>query len=161
MKLKFTILFLSVLLLASCKEEKHNVLRNGRVVEVDGPMPPPPPPIPSKRIPPADGKYPEMTFVETEFDFGAIEPGDKVTHEFSFKNTGKADLLISDARGSCGCTVPEYPKEAIAPGAGGKITVTFNSAGKHGKQHKTVTLFTNTAKEREQLSIKTSINPGS
>lgn len=157
MKMRFFTLSLFVLLLASCKEERHNVIRNGRVVEVDGPASA----IPAKRTPPADGKYPEMTFAETEFDFGDIAPGDKVTHEFSFKNTGEADLVISDARGSCGCTVPEYPKEAIAPGAGGKITVTFNSAGKHGKQHKTVTLFTNTAKEREQLQIKTSINPGS
>ena len=112
------------------------------------------------RTPPADGKYPAMTFTETKFDFGDMESGDKVTHEFAFKNTGEADLVISNAYGSCGCTVPEYPKEAIAPGHDGKITVTFNSAGKHGKQHKTVTLVTNTEKEKEQLQITANINHG-
>lgn len=108
----------------------------------------------------ADGKYPVMTFAETKHDFGDIATGDKVTHEFSFKNTGEADLVISNALGSCGCTVPEYPKEAIAPGASGEITVTFNSTGKHGKQHKTVTLSTNTVKGKEQLEITANINEG-
>ena len=109
---------------------------------------------------PADGKYPSMSFTETKFDFGDIKSGDKVTHEFSFKNNGEADLVISKAYGSCGCTVPEYPKEAITPGSEGKITVTFNSAGKHGKQHKTVTLVTNTVNEKEQLEITANINQG-
>ena len=107
-----------------------------------------------------DGKYPEMTFTEEEFDFGDIKQGEKVSHEFIFENTGEAELLISKAKGSCGCTVPEYTKDAIAPGGSGTIKVTFNSAGKHGKQHKTITLSTNTKKGKELLHVKTNINSG-
>lgn len=150
----------AVLLIACGKSEKHKVYRNGAVVEVDGPMPTPPKAVQHKRIPPVDGKYPAMTFTETEFDFGEIRQGDKVSHEFSFKNTGEADLLISEAYGSCGCTVPEFPKEAIKPGERGTIKVTFDSAGKLGRQQKKVTLVTNTEAEKEYLQIKVNINKG-
>jgi hypothetical protein len=84
-----------------------------------------------------------MTFDEMEFNFGTIKQGDIVTHEFKFKNTGKEPLIISEAHGSCGCTVPEYPKEPIKPNGTGVIKVTFNSAGKMGAQDKTVTLSYN------------------
>jgi hypothetical protein len=120
-----------------------------------------PPPETNKALtpaPPADGKYPEMTFATTKHDFGLINQGDRVTYSFSFKNTGKADLIITSAKGSCGCTIPQYPKEPIKPGASGKIEVSFNSSGKHGEQHKSVTLTTNTAKGQEMLNITASIN---
>ena len=110
--------------------------------------PPPPPP---------DGKYPKMTFASNEHDFGTINKGDKVDYAFTFKNTGEADLIITNAKGSCGCTIPEYPKEPIKPGESGKIKVSFNSAGKNGQQHKTVTLTTNTASGKETLDVKASI----
>lgn len=161
MKKKLICLFAMAIAIfaTSCeKKETHKVYQNGRVVELDGPMPEAP--GKKKRTPPADGKYPAMTFTETEFDFGDIRQGDKVTHEFEFKNTGEAELLIEHAIGSCGCTVPEYPKEALKPGESGKIKVTFNSAGKHGRQHKTVTLTTNTENEKEKLQIKANINGG-
>ncbi len=104
------------------------------------------------------GQLPAMTFSDTEHDFGDINQGDKVSYDFEFKNTGGSDLLISNAVGSCGCTVPQYPKEAIKPGASGKIMVTFNSTGKHGEQHKSVTLSTNTEKGSEILKITANIN---
>lgn len=106
---------------------------------------------------PVDGKYPVITFKETEFDFGDIEQGDKVEHTFEFTNTGEADLLISTARASCGCTVPEFTEEAVKPGKSGKIKVTFNSAGKKGPTTKTITVVCNTANENEILTIKTNI----
>lgn len=109
-----------------------------------------------KKIP-ADGKYPVITFKETEFDFGDIKQGDKVEHTFEFTNTGEADLLITTARASCGCTVPEFTEEAIKPGKSGKIKVTFNSAGKKGPTTKTITVVCNTANENEILTIKTNI----
>lgn len=109
-----------------------------------------------KKIP-ADGKYPVITFKETEFDFGDIKQGDKVEHTFEFTNTGEADLLISTARASCGCTVPEFTEEAVKPGKSGKIKVTFNSAGKKGPTTKTITVVCNTANENEILTIKTNI----
>jgi hypothetical protein len=161
---KISLFAIALLIMAvSCKKEekKIRVYRNGRIIEIDAPASPLPDIKHKKSTPPADGKYPEMSFPETEFDFGDINPGDKVTHYFSFENTGEADLVISEAVGSCGCTVPEYPKEAIKPGGTGKIKVTFNSSGKHGIQHKTVTLTTNTETEKEKLHIKASINGGS
>ena len=89
----------------------------------------------------SDASGPIITFDKTEHDFGTINEGDKVTTEFNFTNTGKEDLIIVDARGSCGCTVPQYPKNTpIAPGASGKILVSFDSSNKPGLQQKSVTL---------------------
>jgi hypothetical protein len=110
-----------------------------------------------EKVVPIDGKYPVMTFKEAEFDFGDIKQGDKVEHTFEFENTGEADLLISTVRASCGCTVPEYTKEAIKPGESGKVKVTFNSSGKKGRTTKTITVVSNTANENEILKIKTNI----
>lgn len=73
------------------------------------------------------GKLPEFTFQEEEFDFGLIQEGEVVTHDFKFTNTGEVPLVISAANGSCGCTVPEYPRTPIAPGAEAVIHVSFDS----------------------------------
>lgn len=89
---------------------------------------------------------PVMKFEEMEYNFGTIKQGESVTHEFKFKNTGKEPLLINTAVGSCGCTVPEYPKEPIKPNGSGVIKVTFNSTGKSGPQDKTVTITYDTDK---------------
>jgi hypothetical protein len=101
-----------------------------------------------------------MTFDKISHDFGTIEEGEKVTTQFSFTNTGKSDLIIVDARGSCGCTVPEYPKNTpIKPGDSQTITVSFDSSNKPGVQQKSVTLSANTASGREMLRIKANVNP--
>ena len=103
---------------------------------------------------------PVMTFDKVVHDFGTINEGDKVTTVFNFTNTGNEDLIIVDARGSCGCTVPQYPKNtAIAPGATGEITVSFDSSNKPGNQQKSVTLSANTASGREMLRIKSQVTP--
>ena len=108
----------------------------------------------------SDASGPIITFDKTEHDFGTINEGDKVTTEFNFTNTGKEDLIIVDARGSCGCTVPKYPKNTpIAPGASGKILVSFDSSNKPGLQQKSVTLSANTASGREMLRIKSNVTP--
>ncbi|WP_284651237.1 DUF1573 domain-containing protein [Flavobacterium terrisoli] len=106
---------------------------------------------------PADGKYPEMAFENEEHDFGTIKQGDKVVHDFKFENTGEADLTITAARGSCGCTVPEYPKTPIKAGASGNIKVSFDSKGKHGETSKTVTIMCNTKEGNKILTIKANI----
>jgi hypothetical protein len=156
---KHIVFLLACVLVLSCqKKEQHIEIKNGRRIIVDGPKPPRHGKVEQKRIPPADGKYPAMTFAETEHDFGDIKQGDKVTYFFEFKNTGEADLLISDAHGSCGCAVPEYPKEAIKPGQSEKIKVSFDSKGKMGEQHKTVTLMTNTEAGAEKIKIQANIN---
>jgi hypothetical protein len=94
-----------------------------------------------------------IEFAETEFNFGKIKQGEKVTHIFKFKNAGQHDLIIANAYGSCGCTVPEYPKEPLKPGAEGEIKVTFNSEGKQGEMHKNVTLQANTVTHSDQLFL--------
>lgn len=106
-------------------------------------------------VAPADNKNAaEMTFDVEEFNFGTIKQGESVTREFIFSNTGKEDLIISNAQGSCGCTVPVYPKEAIKKGEKGTIKVTFNSAGKMGMQDKTVTITSNAKNSPRILHLK-------
>jgi len=95
-----------------------------------------------------------MTFEKDVFDFGTIKQGDKVEHTFEFTNTGTEPLIISEAHGSCGCTVPEWPKEPIAKGKKGKIQVTFNSAGKLNMQDKTVTINSNASNSPVVLHLK-------
>ena len=107
-----------------------------------------------ERVIPADGKYPVMTFEKTEHDFGTIAAESKVNYSFQFKNTGEADLIITRAVGSCGCTIPEYPKTPIKVGESAKIDVSFNSAGKHGNQQKSITIYTNSKAGVESLLIK-------
>ncbi|MBK7887733.1 MAG: DUF1573 domain-containing protein [Bacteroidetes bacterium] len=96
----------------------------------------------------------EMVFDAEEFNFGTIKQGESVTHEFSFTNNGKEDMIITNAQGSCGCTVPQYPKEPIKKGATGSIKVTFNSAGKMGMQDKTVTITSNAKNSPRILHLK-------
>lgn len=100
---------------------------------------------------------PTMDFDKTTYDFGTIQQGEKVSTTFAFTNSGKAPLLIRDAHASCGCTVPDYPKQPIAPGGRGRIEVTFNSFGKKGRQNKTVTLLTNTEAGKEYVRIKANV----
>lgn len=99
-------------------------------------------------------KLPHFEFVEEVKEFGTITQGEVVSTSFRFKNVGQSDLIISSAQGSCGCTVPEWPKEPIKPGAEGVINVTFNSNGKHGMQNKTVTLVANTIPNTKVIAIK-------
>jgi hypothetical protein len=101
----------------------------------------------------ADVPVSEIKFEKDTFNFGEVLEGEKVSHSFVFTNTGDNELLISNARGSCGCTVPEWPKEPIAPGKTGKIDVVFNSEGKPGNAIKSVTVNTNTEPATHQLFI--------
>jgi Protein of unknown function (DUF1573) len=98
-----------------------------------------------------------ITFTEVEHDFGTITQGEKVSHAFKFKNTGSTDLLIISAQGSCGCTVPSYPREPIVPGKEANVDVVFDSDGKSGKVEKTVTLLTNCVPNTNVLTIHASI----
>jgi len=104
------------------------------------------------------GPLTTLEFAETSFDYGEIMEGEKVVHNYAFTNTGKEPLIISNAKGSCGCTVPDWPREPIAPGASGEIKVQFDSKGK-GKvegaaQSKRVTITANTDPANTYLTIK-------
>ena len=109
----------------------------------------------------ANGKtnsdLPEITFEELEYDFGKMTQGEQVSHDFIFKNTGNKNLVISGASGSCGCTIPKWPKEPVKSGIGGKINVVFNSEGKSGFQEKTITIVTNCEPATRILKIKAEI----
>lgn len=97
----------------------------------------------------------EMTFAETEHDFGTINDGVMASHTFTFTNTGKAPLVISDARADCGCTVPSWTKDPVLPGEEGKIDVKYNSSGRGGQTvSKTVTVIANTEPSDNKLTIK-------
>jgi hypothetical protein len=106
-----------------------------------------------------DSTFPVMDFDETEYDFGTLTEGQKVSKEFTFTNSGKSDLIISNAQGSCGCTIGEFPKEPIKPKEKGVIKVSFNSTGKHGLQEKSVSLYTNTKNRVELLKIHADVIP--
>lgn len=97
---------------------------------------------------------PDFKFEIETYDFGTIKQGDKVTHDFDFVNSGKEPLIITEAHGSCGCTVPQWPKEAVAKGAKSTIHVEFNSTGKMGMQDKTVTITSNSKSGQKVLHLK-------
>ncbi len=96
---------------------------------------------------------PAMTFEATEVDYGIIQQNAEPYREFRFTNTGDEPLIISNARGSCGCTVPEWPKEPIPPGESNVIKVRY-ATNRIGKFSKTVTLTTNDAGGQHVLRIK-------
>ena len=97
-----------------------------------------------------DGSF---NWAETSFDFGKIKVNKPVTHEFSFINAGDAPLVITSVQASCGCTVAKYSKDAIAPGASGYVTATYNAA-RVGVFTKTVTVNANTGSGAVVLTIK-------
>jgi hypothetical protein len=89
----------------------------------------------------------KMKFKKMVHDFGRMKEGEKREYDFAFTNTGKEDLYIEDCKGSCGCTVPEWPKEAIKPGQSASINVKFDSTKKEKDQEKSVTITANTEPE--------------
>ncbi len=118
-------------------------------------------PAASNTVQPEAPKGPTTTieWEETEFDFGIVEDGEKVNHTYKFTNTGNEPLVITNAKGSCGCTVPQWPKEPIAPGASDEIKVEFNSKKKTGKQQKRVTVEANIPGGKTFLTIKGEVKP--
>ncbi|MGB4774520.1 MAG: DUF1573 domain-containing protein [Daejeonella sp.] len=92
-------------------------------------------------------------FEKEAYDFGQISEGEKVSYDFRFKNIGKNPLIISAASATCGCTIPEYPKEPVAPGKEGIIHVVFNSTGKRGMQNKVITIQANTIPQNTELHL--------
>ena len=103
------------------------------------------------------GPTTSIEYVETTHDFGEVQEGEKVRHVYKFTNTGNEPLVISNAKGSCGCTVPDWPREPIAAGASGEIVVEFDTKGKgsaEGKsQTKRVTVTANTDPVNTFLTI--------
>jgi hypothetical protein len=155
MKAMLLFLGLGCLLLAGCQTEEKKV----EGIQADGKI------SSIIRNPiSADGKIDtvnvaRLEFSEPDFDFGIVDEGDVVQHVFTFTNTGKIPLLISHAKSTCGCTVPEWPEEPIEPGESGEITVEFNTKNKKNKQVKPVTITANTYPADTKVYLRGFVNP--
>ncbi len=137
---RFFLMLLSTALLVACQGEKKEGLSTADI-SING----------DKSL------LPVIQFTETSHDFGKITQGEKVSYSFKFTNTGKSNLIIASAQGSCGCTVAQPPKEPIAPGKEGSIDVVFNSDGKAGKVDKQVTVRTNCEPPTQILTISAEV----
>lgn len=118
---------------------------------------------PALNLYPAESPGPEsltiISFDNLKHDFGRISEGEKVHTVFKFKNKGKMPLIIAGAQGSCGCTVPQWPREPVQPGEIGEIYVEFDSHGKQGQTDKTVTVTANTKPAATMLTILATVIP--
>lgn len=101
----------------------------------------------------------KIEFEEDSYDFGEVDEGEVVTHVYKFTNTGKVPLVINNARSTCGCTVPSWPKDPIPPGEGGEIEVRFNTKNKKEKQQKPVTITANTYPSNTKVFLSGYVNP--
>jgi hypothetical protein len=99
-----------------------------------------------------------IKFDKEVYDFGECTEGDKIKKTIEFTNTGKLPLVINQAFGSCGCTIPTYDKEPVAPGQKGKIEVEFNSTGKPGANTKSVMVEANTNPPVTTVSFSVKVN---
>ena len=107
-----------------------------------------------------ESNYAEITFDRVFHDFGMISEGEIVKTIFKFKNTSENDLYIVDALGSCGCTVPKYPKNLpIKPGETGEIEVNFDTNGRPDLQQKMVKVSANTPSGGQLLRIQAFVEP--
>ncbi len=136
---------ISMMAFTSCKDNASNKIKSDNVAE-------------AAQRDEVGKKVPVMEFEESEHDFGTIEQGTPQETAFKFKNTGNAPLIITNATSSCGCTVPNPPKEPIAPGETGELIVKFNGSGQN-QVSKTITVTANTEKGSEMLRIKAFVNP--
>lgn len=145
----FLIAFFSSFFFISCETDPSKKIKEANVIST------------KERLENSED-FPVIEFDKNNHDFGEISEGDIAETEFVFTNVGESDLIISDASGSCGCTVPDYPKNTpIKPGESGKIVVKFDSNNRPGLQRKAVTLITNTAKGKQILNIKSIVIPKS
>ena len=103
-------------------------------------------------------KTPEITFEKLVHDYGQIYQGENGECEFVFKNTGKAELVLTNCRSSCGCTVPSWPKDPIPPGKKAVIKVKYNTQ-RIGQINKTITVESNAVNDRVVLKITGNVNP--
>lgn len=136
---------IAILGLVSCKENAANKINTENVA------------VAAERDAAAK-QVPVMTFDKSEHDFGSIAQNTPQETTFTFTNTGNAPLIITDAKSTCGCTVPTWTKDPIAPGATGELLVKFNGSGQN-QVTKTITVTANTEKGQELLRIKAFVNP--
>jgi hypothetical protein len=99
-----------------------------------------------------------ITWEKSTHDFGDVFQGDKVEHTYQFTNTGNQDLVITNVEVTCGCTTPKgWPRDPIAPGGTGELSVAFDSAGKIGKQNKVITITSNSVGTLNQVMFTATV----
>lgn len=162
----FAFFCLLILAATACKDrdaEKKIAQLESRLAELEGKKTPD---ATSTAVPAAtapetkpEGPLPTMEFAVIDHDFGTINEGDIVEHTYSFKNTGAAPLIIQNAQGSCGCTVPDWSKEPIPVGGTGFVKAKFDTNGKPNAQNKTVTVTANTWPKQTVLRFKAMVLP--
>jgi hypothetical protein len=103
--------------------------------------------------------FPSISFDKTLHDFGDITNGTPVETIFSYTNSGRSPLVVTDIKSTCGCTVPQgWSKSPLMPGESSQFSVKFNGKGSN-KVSKTITLTTNTENGREQVRITAFVKP--
>lgn len=147
------ILWLSFIILASCgdnpKTEESNELQGKLSADLVN--------NPNSLESTNTSDIPVISFADTLHDFGRIKEGESVEYEFSFTNKGEKDLIITEAKGSCGCTVPSIPSQPIKQGEQASIKVTFNSQGKKGYNEKSVVVISNANPSVSNLYIQAEV----
>ncbi len=116
-------------------------------------------PISEDKLSKPAGPKTTITFAEYEHDFGSIAQNSSHKYVYSFTNTGKEPLVITNAKGSCGCTVPRWPKEPIAPGEKGEIEIVYKPGKQKNKQSKTITITANTEPANTLLKVNANVIP--
>lgn len=101
--------------------------------------------------------YSKFAFTKEIHKFEEISEGEILVCEFYFRNVGNTNLIIKSIESSCGCTVVKWKKKPLKVGEESKITVEFNSKGRHGKQYKVLTIFANTKRKVKELKITATI----
>lgn len=105
----------------------------------------------------ASGQLTSIQWLDSARNYGRINEGQKLAVSFRFKNAGNKPLIIESVKPTCGCTVAEYPKEPIAPGAEAEITGEFDSNGREGLQRKHITVRTNTDPAEQDVSFEVNV----
>jgi hypothetical protein len=151
------LLFIAFLGFNACKNDKAGSESTPAAADANAATPPAAATTPAEGTPAPTGPTTSVEYTEMVYDFGEVIEGEHVKYAFKFKNTGSEPLIISDAKGSCGCTVPDWPREPVAPGATSEIKVEFDSKGKGSddgqKQTKKVTVTANTNPPQTYLTI--------
>ncbi len=120
---------------------------------------PTPAPAAAPQAPAVDPDAGEFKFKEETHDFGEVPEGPLAEYDFEFKNTGKKPIVIQDAHGSCGCTVPTWPHEPILPKAKAVIHVAYTTNGRQGPIMKDVTINSNAKQQPMVLHIRGTVKP--
>lgn len=113
--------------------------------------------IPSKNNNSSNFDQPNIKFSKLDFNFGIVNKGQVISRYITFKNDGKRDLVISNVKSSCGCTIANWPKNPIAPNNSDSLLLELNTSSLNGKIMKTVTIISNSNPNTKVITINAQI----